>query len=162
MLGQALRRATRSHASAASTPRAEARSLPRVEVSRCDAATQGRLRRLAASSGAFVVTGFTSADGAPDTTDATAAEGDPTLGGGAAGPPARPVTVVSLGSVPADGEVVAQLRREHRSDPQRRIVVIGRSTTWFDAAFGAGVDAWVDASAEDATVVAAIIGRAAA
>ncbi|MCC5946931.1 MAG: hypothetical protein JJT89_00620 [Nitriliruptoraceae bacterium] len=70
------------------------------------------------------------------------------------------VQVVALGSGAGDGDLVAQLRRQHRADPSRRTVVIGRGTVWFDAAFRAGIDAWVDDSADDGTLLAAIVGPA--
>lgn len=135
MLGQALRRATRPAAAAVGSSRSDAGPAPRVDLTRCDVGTRDRLRRLSAASGAFAIT------------DATAAAREQAT-----------VTVVTLTGDPSDGEVVAQLRREHRADPERRTVVIGRGTTWFDAAFGAGIDVWVDHSAEDDTVLSAIVG----
>jgi hypothetical protein len=133
MLGQALRRVARPSAGQARPPRPGTGARPRVDLARCDAPTRVRLQRLAAATEAFRVTDV--ADPASDRAE---------------------VTVVTLGD--DDGDLVGQLRREHRADPARRTVVIGRGTTWFDAAFGAGVDVWIDHTADDGTVLAAIVG----
>jgi hypothetical protein len=128
MLGQALRWVARP----ATEPVAVAAPVvrpPRVDLSRCDEVTAARLQALAAATGAFEV--------ARDTGRAE-------------------VAVVTLGD--GDGDVVARLRREHRAEPGLRTVVVGRGTTWFDAAFGAGVDVWIDHTADDGTVLAAIVG----
>jgi hypothetical protein len=106
----------------------------RVDVAGADAHVQARVRQLGADSEAFEVVTAGDGRGSAD------------------------VAVVTIGERAADGEVVAQLRRDHRADPGRRTVVVGRGTTWFDAAFGAGVDVWIDRSADDDTVLAAIVG----
>lgn len=135
MLRAASRRVGRSVRAGADADRPtppDAGRRPRVDVGGCAPATRARLGSLADRSGAFVV-----GDGGGSDAD---------------------VLVVTLGD--EDGHRVADLRRRHRAAPTRRTVVIGEGTTWFDAAFGAGVDAWIDHTADDATVLVAILGRA--
>lgn len=134
MLPRALRRTARPFVGQAHRPSGSPLR-PHVAVDRCDPATRDRLQRLANATGSFVVA--LPADAACE----------------------RPlVVVVTLGPDSEDGELIVRLRHEHREDPSRQMVVIGQGTTWFDAAFRAGVDAWVDHTDDDATVLAAIIG----
>jgi hypothetical protein len=136
MLGPASRWVGRAEARvrhrAGPPSRASSTPRPRVDVGGCAPSTRARLVRLARDTGAYVI-------------------GD----GGTSG---TEVLVVTLGE--EDGHRVADLRRAHRADPGLRTVVIGEGTTWFDAAFGAGVDAWIDHTADDATVLVALLGRA--
>jgi hypothetical protein len=136
MLGPAsrwVRRAeVRGRHGTAAPPRTSATPRPRVDVRGCAPSTRARLVRLACDTGAYVIG------------DADASDPE--------------VVVVTLGE--ADGHRVAELRRAHRVAPGRRTVVIGEGTTWFDAAFAAGVDAWIDHTADDATVLTALLGGA--
>lgn len=58
-----------------------------------------------------------------------------------------------------DVSVVAELRRVRRSPRPPRTVVIATGVDRFEAAFDAGADAWIDRTADDGTVEAAILGR---
>lgn len=106
---------------------------PRVEVAACDPATAERLAALARGAGDFEVVGTSDGD------DAVAAD----------------VVVVTL----ADGDPsgLGRLRRAARSYPRPRTVVVARGTDWFDVAFGAGADVWVDTDADDETLLAAVV-----
>jgi ActR/RegA family two-component response regulator len=95
-----------------------------------DGPTTARLRRLAARTGAFVIGD-----------DAAAAH----------------VRVVGL--TDHDGSGVHRLQRATRRSPGVRSVVIAEGTAWFEAAFEAGADAWIDRDADDDTVLVAITGR---
>lgn len=101
-----------------------------MAADRVEEATLLRLRGLATRSGAFEVV----------PADATGAE----------------LAAVSV----CDAEGVARLRELNRADPGLRLLAIGRGIEWFDAAFRAGADVWMDADADDRTVLATLaIGR---
>jgi DNA-binding NarL/FixJ family response regulator len=66
------------------------------------------------------------------------------------------VEVVVITVADEDPRGVATLRPLRRLHPGLGVVVVGHGTEWFEEAFDLGADAWVDHSADDDTLLAAI------
>jgi hypothetical protein len=66
------------------------------------------------------------------------------------------VEVVVLPVADGDSRALATLRSLRRLHPGLGMVVVGHGTECFEEAFDLGADAWVDHSADDDTLIAAI------
>jgi DNA-binding NarL/FixJ family response regulator len=105
------------------------------------AATEERVRALAADTAGFEVVAAGSSD---------------RWGGVPPLPAETDVVVLALG----DGvRSLAALRELGRTGPAWRLVVIAEDTEWFEEAFELGADAWVGQAADDRTVELAITGE---